>query len=135
MPDVRETIIRLDHDGNYGEVWTENRGWITRLKRAGFTEVKRQGRGVWLRGGIGQVWIGKSIKRSGHKPTAASLAGLAKAREARRQKRLAVADAGAAGAGGPLPTGASARERRRHSRSMTGSSHQLAQSLVGSLPS
>jgi hypothetical protein len=87
VPDVRETIVRLDYDGDFAEVWTERRSLVVRLQALGFAEVQRQGRGVWLRGGIRQVAfkkppaVGTSARRE------ASLKALAKAREARSQSR------------------------------------------------
>jgi hypothetical protein len=87
MPDTNETIIRLDYDGDFAEVWTMRRGLAARLKSVGFTETQRQGRGAWLRGGIRQIAFRKPPAVGTPARRAASLAALAAAREAQRRSR------------------------------------------------
>lgn len=63
--DFRETVIRLDHDAKTAEVWTEQRGVLSRLKRSGFTLISKSGRGEWWRGPLRGVLIRKVPLRSG----------------------------------------------------------------------
>lgn len=55
MPDYRETLIRLSHDTQTAEVWTESAALARKLTRRGFAEIGRQGRGVWLKGHARQI--------------------------------------------------------------------------------
>ena len=59
MPDTRETIIRLDHDGKYAEIWTETRSIISRCRRFGYPQTGTQAKGVWLRLPIRAISIRK----------------------------------------------------------------------------
>jgi hypothetical protein len=47
--DAKETIIRLDYDGNYAEIWTENQAIIRRCAKFGYKQTGAQAKGVWLR--------------------------------------------------------------------------------------
>lgn len=78
MPDTRETIVRIDHDLDYSEVWTENQALVKRLLRLGFRQTDQQGKGVWLRGQIRQISFKSTVKRRGIPPTEAAKAALAK---------------------------------------------------------
>ncbi len=49
--DYSETIIRLDHDGKFAEVWTQNRAVLSLLKRTGAIALERQIKGEWWRVG------------------------------------------------------------------------------------
>ena len=41
MPkDYRETLIRIEHESQTAEVWTEQAGLASRLKKLGFKETK-----------------------------------------------------------------------------------------------
>lgn len=73
MPDYRETVIRLDHDAKIAEVWTEQRGILTRLKRSGFTFQKAQGKGQWWRGPLRGILIRKGPSRRGSGGNTANL--------------------------------------------------------------
>ena len=86
MPDYRETLIRIDHDSKLAEVWTEQAGLASRLKKLGFKETKQQGRGVWLQGGRKQISF-RNVRNNTRKSTSkGNPEALRKAREARKVK-------------------------------------------------
>ena len=89
--DADEAIVRLDSDGDYAEVWTQRRGLAVRLKRLGFVETDRQGRGVWLRGRVRQISFRKPAPVRRIRATTGNLAALSRAREALRRQREAPA--------------------------------------------
>lgn len=59
MSDSKETIIRLDHDGKFAEIWTESRAIIRRCAKFGYPQTGAQAKGVWLRLPIRAIAIKK----------------------------------------------------------------------------
>lgn len=57
--DAKETIIRLDYDGKYAEIWTENQALIRRCAKFGYPQTGAQAKGVWLRLPIKAIRIRK----------------------------------------------------------------------------
>lgn len=84
MPDYRETIIRISHEVQEAEVWTESAGLASRLKRLGFKETKQQGRGVWLKGHRKQISFRNRRNNKAPGPKRAIPEGLRKHQEAIR---------------------------------------------------
>lgn len=64
--DAKETIIRLDYNGQYAEIWTENRSIIRRCAKFGYKQTGSQAKGVWLRMPIRAIHIKKwpPVRRS-----------------------------------------------------------------------
>lgn len=89
--DADEAIVRLDFVGDYAEVWTQRRGLLAHLRRLGFVETDRHGRGVWLRGQVRQISFRKTVPVQRIPTTPSRVAALAKARETRRLRREAMA--------------------------------------------
>ena len=59
MSDSKETLIRLDHDGKFAEIWTETRSIISRCKKFGYPQTGAQAKGVWFRVPIRAIGIKK----------------------------------------------------------------------------
>ena len=47
--DHNESVVRLDHDGKFAEIWTANRRVVNMLKRVGANPMERQIAGQWWR--------------------------------------------------------------------------------------
>lgn len=66
--DSKETLIRLDHDMKYAEIWTERPEIIRRCTKFGYQETGRQAKGVWLRLPIQAIRIRKWPVSRGSQP-------------------------------------------------------------------
>ena len=81
--DAHETIIRLDHDEKYAEVWTQDRAILRKLARGRAAAAGKQRGAEWLRVPI-RAFRWRIVVDRGAKPrTAAQLAATAKLQEAR----------------------------------------------------
>ena len=68
MPDLqndyRETTINVVHrPDRIAYIWTENRRWITRLKRLGFEPTKEEGAGMWFAIPERAIWLKNPHKK------------------------------------------------------------------------
>lgn len=76
--DYQETTINLIHrPDRTAYIWTENRRWITRLKRLGFSaDSTRKGPGLWFRIPERAIWLKNPRRRVASEAQKANLARL-----------------------------------------------------------
>ena len=79
--DAKETIIRLDHDEKYAEIWTSDRAIRRKLERGRAQAAGEQRGQEWLRVPLKAFRWRIAADRPARKASPAQLAALAKRRE------------------------------------------------------
>ena len=85
--DARETIIRLDHDLGYAEIWTCDRAILRKLQRGRAQAAGEQRGAEWLRVPIDRFSWRILGDRRANPRTAAQIAVMAKLQEARNAQK------------------------------------------------